>query len=134
MLKERFVSKKIAQETYRCQHKAFIDKSMRDELGIMKDILSNTSVYNLESPIAHIIKREPDFISYGDASLEAGGGYCENLFWWHVEWPSEIKRLTLKNITVTRRCNETNELVSINLLEFVVEIINYAAVTTFFQE
>ena len=104
---------------------------MRKGLGIMKDILSNKKVYTLESPIAHIIKREPDFTSYGDASLEAGGGYSENLFWWHVEWPSEIKCLTLKNITVTRRCNETNELVSIKLLEFVVEIINYAAVTTF---
>ena len=105
---------------------------MRTELIIIKSILSNPKKYNLETPIAHIIQREPDFIPYGDACLEAGGGYSENLFWWHVEWPDEFKTLTIKNLTVTRRCSQTNNLVSINLLEFVVEIINYAAVTLLF--
>ena len=41
--------------------------------------------------------------------------------------------MTLKNITVTRKCLDTNELVSINILEFAVEIINYAAVTLLFK-
>ena len=36
----------------------------------------------------------------------------------------------VKNITVSRKCKLSKELVSINLLEFVVEIINYAAVTS----
>ena len=105
---------------------------MRTELNIMKQILSTPKMYNLETPIAHIIKRDPDFTSYGDACLEAGGGYSENLFWWHIEWPDQIKSLTIKNLTVTRRCLQTNNLVSINLLEFVVDIINYAAITLLF--
>ena len=107
---------------------------MKEELRMMKDILSNPKKFNLETPIAHVINREPDFISYGDACLEAGGGYSQNMFWWHIEWPNEIKALTVKNLTVTRRCLVSKELVSINLLEFVVEIINYAAVTLWFKQ
>ena len=79
-LKEKFLMKRIAKETYKCTHKAFIDKAMRTELRIMKDILVNHDKYSLDTPIAHVIKREPDFISYGDASLEAGGGYSSDLF------------------------------------------------------
>ena len=41
--------------------------------------------------------------------------------------------MTLKNVTVTRKCSNTNKLISINILEFVVEIINYAAVTLLFR-
>ena len=103
---------------------------MRAELKLIKEVLSDSRKYSLCTPIAHVVNRDPDFISFGDASLEAGGGFSNNLFWWHVEWPSEIKMLTLKNITVTRRCKVTSELISINLLEFVVEIINYAAIST----
>ena len=83
--KEKFIQKRIAKETYKCQHKAFIDKPMRKELNIMKNILSNPNQFNLEAPIAHIINRHPDFISYGDASLEAAGGFSKDLFWWHIE-------------------------------------------------
>ena len=123
----------MAKETYKCQHRAFIDKAMRKELDIMQNILENLKKFRLDTPIAHVIKREPDFTSYGDASLDAGGGFSNNLFWWHVEWPAEIKALTIKSITITRRFPDAGNLVSINLLEFVVEIINYAAVTTLFS-
>ena len=43
-----------------------------------------------------------------------------------------IKSLTLKNITVTRLYKISNEMVSINILKFVVEIINYATISTMF--
>ena len=132
--REKFVQSKIARETYKCNDKAHITNPMRNELKIMKKILSSPDKYKLETPIAHIINREPDFTTFGDASLEAAGGFSEELFWWHFEWPSNIKLLTLKNISVNRRCNITKDLVSINLLEFVVEIINYAAITVFFAE
>ena len=129
-LKEKYIQSKIAKETYKCKQKTFISKPMRTELKLIQQILSNPTKYSLDTPIAHVVKRDPDFITYGDACLEAGGGFFENKFWWHTEWPDDIKALTLKNITVSRRCKLSNELVSINLLEFVVEIINYAAVTS----
>ena len=39
----------------------------------MINILSDPKTYSLETCIAHIIKRDPDFISLGDACPEAGG-------------------------------------------------------------
>ena len=105
---------------------------MRKELKYIKDVLSNPSQYNLNTPIAHMIDREAEYIAYGNASLEVAGGFFEGNFWWHVEWLEEIKALTLKNLMVTRICKMTNRLISINLLEFVVEIINYAAATHLF--
>ena len=40
-LKERFLQSKIAKETYKCQDKVFISKSMKYELHMMIKILSN---------------------------------------------------------------------------------------------
>ena len=132
--KQRFVDSKIAKEIYKCQHKVFIDKPMKYEISMMINILSNPKEYNLETHIAHIAKRDPDFITLGDTCLEAEGGYFKNLFWWHVEWSDKIKALTLKYLRITRRCHISKELVSINLFEFVIEIINYAAITVFVRE
>ena len=44
------------------------------------------------------------------------------------------KNLTLKCLTFSRKCKVADKLVSINLLEFAVQIINYAAITVMFRE
>jgi hypothetical protein len=133
-LKERYIQSKIAKETYKSKQKTFIDKPMRAELKLIYTRLSNPTDFSLDTPISHVIDRDPDFISYGDASLDAGGGFVTNLFWWHTEWSPDIQAFTLKNLIITKKCKFTNELISINLLEFVIEIINYVAVSTYFQQ
>ena len=106
---------------------------MKDELSMMINILSKSKEYILETTIAHIVKRDPDFITYGGACPESGGGYSKNLFWWHAEWHDKTKALTLKNLRVASRYHKLKALVSINLLEFAVEIINYAAIIVLFR-
>jgi hypothetical protein len=59
-----------------------------------------------------------------DSSLEGAGGFSTTLgFWWHIHFPDEVVQRTL--------CFKTNNndgmLVSINVLEFVMVIINYCA-------
>ena len=59
--KENDAQSKIAKETYKCQHKVFINKSMDSELNMIINIFSNPNKYKLVTPISHIINREPDF-------------------------------------------------------------------------
>ena len=84
---------------------------MDSELNMIINILMNPNNYKLVAPISHIIKREPDFTTLGDACLEVGGDFCEGLFWWYIAWSDAIKALTLKNLTVTRKCTLTNKLI-----------------------
>ena len=124
---------KLSKEVYRCKDIVHISKAMETELGYIKEVLSNPKKYDIKTPIAHMINRVPEYISYGDASLKAAGGFSQGKVWWHIERPKEIKVLTLKNLVVTRKCKNTSKLISINLLEFVVVIINYAATTYLFM-
>ena len=106
---------------------------MRYEIKITKEILSDPTKYNISTPIAHVVSREPNSLTYGDVYLEVAGGFSQDLkFWWHVEWSQAIKPLTLKNLCVERRCRLSQKLVSINLLEFLTEIISYASATVCF--
>ena len=63
-------------------------------------------------------------MAYGKSSLEGAGGYSIGLkFWWHIDFPEEVKLGTL----LYRKDNKDGELISINDLEFVTVIINYIA-------
>jgi hypothetical protein len=54
-----------------------------------------------------------------DSSLEGAGGFWG--FWWHIHFPDEVVQRTLQFKTN----NDNGMLVSINVLEFVMVIINY---------
>ena len=75
---------KVSIEVYRCKEIVHIRKAMKTELGYIKEVLSNPKKYDLKTPIAHIINRVLEYILYGDASLEAAGGFSEGNFWWYI--------------------------------------------------
>ena len=100
----------------------------------MKEVPSIPKRHKLETQIAHVVLREPDVITVGDSCLEVAGAKSDKLkLWWHVEYPENFNNVTLKRLKITRRYKLSNKSISINLLEFVVEIICYVAVTVLFR-
>jgi hypothetical protein len=66
----------------------------------------------------------PFATTIGDSSLEGAGGFSTTLgFWWHICFPDEVVQHTLRFKTN----NDNGMLVLINILEFVMVIINYCA-------
>ena len=63
--------------------------------------------------------------AFGDACLHGAGGYSISLqFWWHLDFPDEVKQRTLLHV----KDNSDDQLISINVLEFVTVILNYCAI------
>jgi hypothetical protein len=57
-----------------------------------------------------------------DSLLEGTGGFSIALgFWWHIRFPDEVVQRTLR----FRSNNDDGMLVLINVIEFVMVIINY---------
>ena len=81
----------------------------------------------MEPPIAFLIERTSFASSYGDVCLDAAGGYSIGLkFWWHFKFLVEVVLRTLKHLPD----NNNGRLISINILECVVVIIDYCAALT----
>lgn len=127
-LKASFAIKKIQQAIWNHSKRHKMSSALRKNIKLMKQYLAKPQLW--ETPIAHIIPREPDFVSFGDACLITGGGFSSDLlFWWWLEWPDDIKSKTLKFIYKIYKEDGTFDLVSINILEFLVIIVQYLAAT-----
>ncbi len=61
-------------------------------------------------------------MTIGDSSLEGAGGFSITLaFWWHICFPDDVVQCTLR----FRNSNDEGMLILINVLKFVMVIINY---------
>ncbi len=77
-----------------------------------------------EMPTAQLIPLTPFAKTIGDSSLESLGGFLITLgFWWHVCFPDEVVQHPFR----FRSNNNDGMLVSINVLKFVMVIINFCA-------
>ena len=119
---------------HRLVHKSrkvhYLNSTAKEELRLIRLALTDPHV-SLRAPIAHLVPRDPSGQAWGDSSLDAAGGFSIDCrFWWYLEWSDDIRRLTLRY----RRNNSDGQLISINVLEFVSIIINFAAMTLFFQQ
>ena len=120
----RHAIKKASRMVHHSTRKYNIVPSMREEIDFFEQQLKPNSGIKWEAPIAFLIKRMPFASTFGDACLEAGGGYSIKLkFWWHIKFPEEVVRRTLKHMPN----NKDERLISINVLEFIVVIIDYCA-------
>jgi hypothetical protein len=120
----RFAMKKAARQTNRYHHRYPIVKTMKDELEFFTEALHPDSGISFETPLGLVIPRTPYAKLYGDSSLTGCGGYSIKLgIWWHLGFPLEVVKRTLLYVP-----NGTDEsLISINVLEYVVVILNYCA-------
>ncbi len=119
-----FALKRLARMVHHSKQQYIISKDMRREIKFFRERLQPDSGIHWETPIAHIIKRTPSATAYGDSSLEGAGGYSIGLkFWWHIDFPEEVKLRTLLH----KKDNKDGKLISINVLEFVTVIVNYIA-------
>ncbi len=97
---------------------------MHYKIEFFCDKLKPDSGIKWETPIAHLIPQMPFATTIGDSSLEGAGGFSITLgFWWHIHFSDKVVQRTLQFKT----SNDNGMLVLINLLEFVMVIINYCA-------
>jgi hypothetical protein len=102
-------------------------KSLVDEIELLRSWLAPNSGIEWKSPIHHLIKRTPFATAAGDSCLYGGGGFSTGLnIWWHLTWPDWVIRRTRLYLPNNKKGN----MVSINVLEFITIIINYAGALT----
>lgn len=119
-----FAIKQAAKMVHHSKYQYNINTTMRAELEFFRGALASKSDVMWETPIAHLIKRNPFAVTVGDSCLEGAGGYSTGLgFWWHLSFPPEVVARTL----IHKTDNSDGDLISINVLEFVTVIINYCA-------
>ena len=103
---------------------------INNPLGVICHYLVVINCYNTNSPSYATLLQ-----TFGDTYFDAARGFSDCLkFWWHVQFPKSIRNSTLRNLQVLVREKKGDRLVTINVLEFMVEIINYVVVQVYHQE
>jgi hypothetical protein len=97
---------------------------MHQEIELFWEKLQPLSSILWETPIAHIIPRMPTATAFGDSCLEGVGGYSNSLgFCWHLPFLEKV----IQQTPIHKKDNKDGLLISINVLEIVMVIINYYA-------
>jgi hypothetical protein len=113
-----------ARAIWRCKSTNYISKRMRYSLSWLRSCLTDRNASFWETPIAHLIPREPTMVWEFDASLNGAGGVChQTQSLWILQWPEAVRQCTLNRI----QNRTTTDLIDINLLEFAASIVCYAA-------
>jgi hypothetical protein len=104
-----------------------ITPAIRNKIRWLHDYLADES--NLwEIKIGHTIKRDPTWTTASDASFNARAALCHNLeFIFDIVWSDKIA-------TATRLTPQNPRYVHINHLEFVVVILQLAAITQLYED
>ena len=116
-----FALGQTSRQLHQLKVKYRIPASLREELDFITALLSDKDV-QLATHIGHIVPRDHDWAQAADSCKTGGGGWSTGLkFWWHLHYPEEVvRRAYLPN-------NKSGKLISINVLEMVCIILNFAA-------
>ena len=99
-----------------------IPPPVTSELRYLHNLLANPQ-YRWEMQIGHVIPRDAQFTSFGDACLDGGGAFCTDLqYWFDIHWSP-----------ATKNAIAAGE-IHINLMEFVVVILQLSAVIVLLEE
>ncbi len=119
-----FAMKRAAKLTHHASYQYNINRTMRYKIEFFCNKLKPDSGIEWEMTLVHLIPRTSFATTIGDSLLEGAGGFSVTLgFWWHICFPDKVVWRTLQFKT----SNNNGTLVSINVLEFVMVIINYCA-------
>ena len=121
----RFAAQQASRQTHHSKQKFHICKSLREELDFLAALMNDFSI-PLSTFIGHIVPRDPDFVAAGDACPWGGGGWSTDLkFWWHMDFATTFSAEIVER--ASKKHQKSPDYISINVLETVVVIINYAA-------
>lgn len=112
-----------AQRVHRCNKRYYINETMREELEIIRSFIDPVCEVALETPIGHMVLRDPIGDGFSDSCLYGygAGGYCVRLkIWWHLIWPPEI-------FLATTKFKDGSDAITINDLEFFGVIVEFSA-------
>ncbi len=119
-----FALKKAAHMVHHSKFKHNMNATMRAEIEFFREQLHPDSGTEWMTPLALIVPRDPFATVFGDACLHGAGGYSISMgFWWHLEFPEEVKLRTLLYV----KDDKDDSFISINVLEFITVILNYCA-------
>jgi hypothetical protein len=111
-----------AKVTHHASYQYNINRTMCYEIEFVCNKLKPDSGIEWEMPIAHLIPQTPFAMTIGDSLLEGARGLLITLgFWWHIHFLDKVVQHTLQFKT----SNNDGMLVSINVLELVMVMINY---------
>jgi hypothetical protein len=116
------IARDMAQLLWASKSKITLTKQVQREIQNLHGHLANTAI-PWEICIGHTVKRDSQFTSVGDACLSGGGAYCTHLeYWFDIIWSE-----------TTRKCLH-DKILHINVMEFIVVILQLAAVITIMEE
>lgn len=118
-----FAVSESARRVHREKTQFFLLPTAKAELRIIRKALADPTI-NKWTPIAHMIKKEPDSECAGDSCLYACGGWSVDMgYWFYHEWSAEVQQQTLRHI----KNNKQGDLLAINPLEYATGLLQYAA-------
>ena len=107
---------------WRTKTKIDISPPVSYELKQLHSLLADTTI-TWSISIGHVIPRDAQFTSLGDACGTGGGAFCHKLqYWFDILWSPRVRKAFDAGV------------IHINLLEFVVVLIQLAAAITRSEE